>query len=245
MPLLFDKNSILETIRQNPERAGRVWIEAGYERAADQIIKEARGHAIPFKVLPKDAFSRKFKGARFHVCLERNEFLYTDPDVLLAGIDMGTRPLLCAFDAIFDPHNFGNIIRSAACFGAEAIIIPKDRSCAITDTVMTVAKGGLEHVKVIKVVNLARYLDELKDLGIFCYGLDEAAEGTLMEIDLTGPVCLVFGSEEGLRRLTKEKCDSMARVPTAELFPSLNVANAFAISMYEVKRQRFSRQSGT
>jgi 23S rRNA (guanosine2251-2'-O)-methyltransferase len=90
----------------------------------------------------------------------------------------------------------------------------------------------------VRVTNLSRYLDALKKRGVFCYGLDERGATALWEVDLTGSVCLVFGGEEGLRRLTKETCDALVRIPTNPSFPSLNVATSFALACYEVVRQR-------
>ena len=108
----------------------------------------------------------------------------------------------------------------------------------INETVANVSRGAVEFIEIVRVTNLARYLDSLKKLGIFCYGLDEHADKALWETDLSGPVCLVMGGEEGLRRLTKEKCDELVRIPTNPLFPSLNVATAYALASYEVMRSR-------
>jgi 23S rRNA (guanosine2251-2'-O)-methyltransferase len=239
MPLIFNKNNILEAIREHPESVRRLWVEGGHESACDECIKEARKHGLAFKVLPSQAFTGRFKGAKTHLCLERDEISYGDPDLFLAEVGRKEVDLFCAFDGIFDPQNLGNIIRSAACLGIRAIIIPKDRSCAITETVVTVSRGAIEHVKIIRVVNLSRYLDDVKKKGVFCYGLDEEGTLPLWTLDLSGPVCLVFGSEDGLRRLTREKCDGIVKIPTAEKFPSLNVATCFAVSAYEVLRQRW------
>lgn len=237
MPYLIDKSSILDVIRNNPEYVRRLWIEKGFEGVSQEVIKESKRQGVPFKIIPGDAFLRKFRDTKSHIVLEKEGMLYTDQDVLLNEIRQGKANTLCAFDGIYDPQNLGNIIRSAACMGVDAIIIPKDRSCGITDTVVNISKGGIEHIRIVKVVNLARYIDEMKDAGVFCYGLDEDSEAPLFDIDLKGRICLVFGSEEGLRRLTKEKCDAIAKIPTNKAFPSLNVATCFAISVYEVVRQ--------
>lgn len=91
------------------------------------------------------------------------------------------------------------------------------------------AGGRKEHITVVRVVNLSRYMEELKRIGLVCYGLDEKVERSINEIDLTSLICLVFGREDGLRRLTRERCDMMVRIPTSSDFPSLNLANAFAV----------------
>jgi len=239
MPYLKNRNDIINLIENHPDRIRRLWIEVGFESQYDRFIKKAKQEGISFRIIPKEAFSRRFRDAGAHICLEIEEYAFEDPDRFLKELKGSNKtPFLCAFDGIYDPQNLGNIIRSAACFGIHGLIVPKDRSCSITDAVIRVSKGGLEYVKIVRVTNLVRYLEELKNAGIFCYCLDEGAEKSLSDIDLLIPICLVFGSEEGLRRLTRERCDETVRIPTLKGFASLNVATCFAISAYEVLRQR-------
>ena len=238
MLLLDNKNSILETLRVHPDEAKRVWIEAGYERAADAVIQEARKLGISFRVVSREEFAKRFRGNRSHICLEREAFSYREPEALLKEIGSMRSPFLGAFDGIADPQNLGNVLRTAACFGMDAIILPKDRSCGVTETVSSVARGAAEHVAVAQITNLHRYLEAIKKGNVFCFGLDEHGEKNFWDLDLTIPLCLVFGREEGMRRLTRETCDEVARIPTAPNFPSLNVATSFAIAAYEVARQR-------
>jgi len=241
MPYLTDRTDIINAIKNNPEKVKRLWIEEGFKNQYERFIKKAKEKGISVRIIPKEAFFKRFKNARAHMCAERDEYAFFDPDAFLNYLKTLKRKIfLCAFDGIFDPQNLGNIIRSGVCFGIDGIIIPKDRSCGITDSVMRVSKGAIEHIKIIRVTNLARYLEALKDMGIFCFCLDERAETTLSEIDLTIHICLVFGSEEGTRRLVRETCDKIVRIPTAEKFSSLNVATCFAVSAYEVLRQRRS-----
>jgi 23S rRNA (guanosine2251-2'-O)-methyltransferase len=238
MPLLTDRNSILKAIRERPETIRRLTIEKGYERFSEEIIREAKKEGISFKVVPGELFSRQFKGERSHVCLETDEFSYTDQNVFLQGLSALNDPLLCAFDGIYDPQNLGNIARSAACLEVNALIMPKERSCGVTETVGRIAKGALSHTRIVRVTNLSRYLEEMKASGIFCYGLDEQGKTPIWDADLRGSVCLVFGRESGLRRLTREKCDEVLGIPTSKAFPSLNVATSFAVAVYEATRQR-------
>ena len=238
MLLLDNKNSILEALRLHPDQARRIWIEAGYESQAEEIVREAKRHGISFRVVSRDEFSKRFRGTRFRVCLERESFSYRDPDALLRDIASVSGPFLAAFDGISDPQNLGNIMRTAGCLRTETLILPKDRCCGVTETVVKVAHGAAEHVAVAQVTNLHRYLEALKQKNIFCFGLDERGDKYLWELDLTIPLCLVFGNEEGMRRLTRETCDEIARIPTAAGFPTLNVATSFAICAYEVVRQR-------
>lgn len=242
MTYVTNRNSIIETLLAHPAEATRLWVEAGYERVSSEVIQHARKTGVSIRVVPKEQFLRKFQGIKAHVCLEREEFVYTDPDALLSRIPSVASPFLSAFDGIYDPQNLGSVIRSSACFGVHALILPKDRSSGVTDTVIHIARGGTEHVPVARVTNLSRYLEELKKRNVFCYGLDEKAGKNIFELDLSIPLCLVFGTEEGLRRLTKERCDELVKIPTTPAFPSLNVGNAFAVTAYEVVRQRAAQR---
>jgi 23S rRNA (guanosine2251-2'-O)-methyltransferase len=238
MPFLDNRNSIVEVLRSHPEEATRLWVEAGHERPASPVMEEAKKAGVSVRVIPGEQFARRFKGVKSHICLEREGFRYADPDALLAAIPSMRAPFFSAFDGIYDPQNLGNVIRTAACFSLDAVILPRDKACSVTDVVTNVARGGTEHVKIGRVTNLARYLDEMKERNVFCFGLDERAGKNLFEIDLTVPLCLVLGGEEGLRRLTGERCDMLLKLPTSAGFPSLNVANAFAIAAFEAVRQR-------
>jgi 23S rRNA (guanosine2251-2'-O)-methyltransferase len=228
-------------MQEHAGKVHRLWIEQGYEHASHEVIQEAKNLGIPFRVIPREAFARKFKDLKSHIFLEQDKVTYADPGVFLTEISSQIDPVVCAFDGIYDPQNLGNIMRSAACLEISGIIIPKDRACGITETVASVSRGGTERVTVARVVNLSRYMADMKKSGFFCYGLDERGTVPLWEADLTGPVCLVFGNESGLRRLTRDTCDQVLRVDTSPAFSSLNVATSFAIAIYEAKRQRLHK----
>jgi 23S rRNA (guanosine2251-2'-O)-methyltransferase len=243
LPFLTDKNSILSAIRTEPRACRRLWIAQGSERLSRVLAEEARQQGVDVKILPGEDFARRFSGIRF-VCLEREAFALHDEGALFQALAEGREILIGLLDTLYDPQNLGNIVRTAACLSVDFLVLPKDNSCGITDTVARIARGGLDHVAVVRIVNVARFLEEVKKRGVFCYGLDEGAPASLWEADLTGPVCLVLGSEKGLRRLTKERCDLLLSIPANEAFPSLNVANAFTIAAYEVRRQRAARAAG-
>jgi 23S rRNA (guanosine2251-2'-O)-methyltransferase len=242
MPYLDNRNTIIEVLRSHPEEATRLWVEAGHERPSSKVIEEAKKAGVSVRIIPGDQFSNRFKGIKSHVCLEREGFHYIEPDSLLAGIPSMHEPFIAAFDGIYDPQNLGNVIRTAACFSLDAVILPRDNACAVTDVVTNVARGGTEHVKIGRVTNLARYIEDMKKRNVFCFGLDEKADKFVFEMDLTGPLCLVMGGEEGLKRLTKERCDGLLKIPASAEFPSLNVANAFAVAAYEAARQRRAKK---
>jgi 23S rRNA (guanosine2251-2'-O)-methyltransferase len=238
MTLLTNRDSILEAIGHQPQKLGRLWIEAGHERGHEKMIEAAKRAGISWRVLPPEEFARRFKGLRSHICLEKEEFEYTSPEMLMAMLQPGAEPVFSALDGVFDPQNLGSIIRSAACFSVSGLILPKDRACSVNDTVINVARGGVEHVPVARITNLARFLTEMKKKNVFCYGLDERAAKPIWKARLDGPICLVFGGEDGLRRLTKETCDELITIPSNPAFPTLNVAVSFALAQYEVLRQR-------
>ena len=238
MPWLANRNSIIEHLRAHPDKAARLWVEAGRERVSADIIEEARRAGVSVRVVPAEQMARRFKDIRSHICLEVEEFAYADADSVLAEIAALKTPLFVAFDAVYDPQNLGNAVRTAACFGLDGIFIPRDKACGVTETVINVSRGGTEHVRISRVANMARHIEEMKKRNVFCFGLDERAEMEIYEADLTVPLCLVLGGEEGLRRLTAERCDLLLKIPASKAFPSLNVASAFAASAYEAVRQR-------
>jgi len=242
MLYLDNRNSIIEALRSQPESATRLWVEAGHERTSSEPMSEARSAGVSVRVAAKEQFARRFKGVKSHVCLEMEEFSYADPDALLGQVPALARPLFAAFDGIYDPQNLGNAIRTAACFGFDALFIPRDNACGVTETVINVARGGASHIRISRVTNVHRHIEALKKRNLFCFGLDETADRTLFDADLTVPLCLVLGGEKGLRRLTRESCDMLLKIPTAGSFPSLNVASAFAIAAYEAARQRGAKK---
>lgn len=148
--------------------------------------------------------------------------------------------LVVVLDQVTDPHNVGAILRSAAAFGAGAVIVTERNAPSATGTLAKTACGALEHVPLIAVVNIARAIKALKDESFWCVGLAEEGEKDLSECALaSGRTALIMGAEgDGMRRLTREHCDELARLPTQGPIGSLNVSNASAISLYEVRRQR-------
>ena len=160
-------------------------------------------------------------------------------DILSAARERGEAPLLVVCDEISDPHNLGAIIRTAECVGAHGVIIPKRRSAGLTAVVDKTSAGALEHMAVARVPNLVAAIEMLKKNGLWIYGA--AAEGTneLWKTDLTGPACIVIGSEgAGISRLVREKCDFLVSIPLRGQISSLNASAAAAVLLYEALRQR-------
>jgi len=146
--------------------------------------------------------------------------------------------LLLVLDQITDPHNVGAMLRSAAAFGVDAVLLTERHGPQESGVLAKAASGGLEHVAMVRVKNLARALDELADLGFLRVGLDSEHAVALEDAPFTGRTALVLGAEgKGLRRLTREKCDVLARLDMPGAIKSLNVSNATAVALYAIARK--------
>lgn len=206
-----------------------------------QAIAAADGRRPPPEIASREAIERLLPAGAVHQGIA----LLADPLPAVAIEDLVERTealakaVLVILDQATDPHNVGAVLRSAAAFGADAVIVPDRRAPDITGALAKAASGALETVPLVRVANLARAMELLKASGFWCVGLDPAAEQTLAEARLSGKVALVLGAEgEGMRRLTRETCDRLVRIPMAAEVGSLNVSNAAAIALYELARHR-------
>jgi 23S rRNA (guanosine2251-2'-O)-methyltransferase len=164
---------------------------------------------------------------------------YNEDDLssLLEGV---TSPLVLILDCLQDPHNLGACLRTAAAAGCACVIMPKDKSAPISETVIRVSCGGAHSVPLVKVTNLARAMEKLQSLGLWLVGTADEATQSLYEVDLKGGIGIVMGAEgEGMRRLTGEKCDFLVRIPMGgKGVPCLNVSVATGVCLFEAMRQR-------
>lgn len=163
-----------------------------------------------------------------------------DEDGLLAMVEkLDESPFLLILDEINDPHNLGACLRTAAAAGMHAVVVPKDHSVSMTETVRRIACGAAEIVPVVRVTNLARTMKQLQKAGVWLVGAAGEAPDSLYGTDLTGPLAIVMGSEgSGLRRLTRENCDYVVSIPMSGAVESLNVSVAAGIFLFEAVRQR-------
>ncbi|HEX8738876.1 MAG TPA: 23S rRNA (guanosine(2251)-2'-O)-methyltransferase RlmB [Casimicrobiaceae bacterium] len=146
--------------------------------------------------------------------------------------------LLLVLDGVTDPHNLGACLRNADAFGAQAVIVPKDRAAGITATVASAASGAAETIPLVAVTNLARALQELKDAGVWVVGAEQGGE-SIVDADLTGPIAWVLGAEgKGLRRLTRDTCDRLVGIPMSGTVQSLNVSVAAGVCLYATRATR-------
>ena len=165
--------------------------------------------------------------------------LYMSEEELLHKLKDNPRPLLLILDCIQDPRNLGACFRSANGAGVDALIIPKDKSVAVTPTVRKVSAGAADYTPLCRVTNLARFIQKIKELGIWTVGTTDKATDSIYKIDFTLPTALIMGSEgQGLRKLTSQNCDFLAKLPMKGEIKCLNVSVATGICLYEAVRQR-------
>lgn len=164
---------------------------------------------------------------------------------IAAAEEAGEEPLLLILDGVQDPHNLGACLRTSEGAGVIAVVVPRHHAAPVTETVVRVSCGGAAFVPVVSVGNLARFMEILREEhGLRIVGAADEASAELYEADLTGPLALVLGAEgEGMRRLTKENCDLLVRIPMRGRVPCLNVSNAAAVCLYESLRQRESGEA--
>jgi 23S rRNA (guanosine2251-2'-O)-methyltransferase len=225
-----------------PVRA--VYVAEGAERddRLRDIGKLAASRGTAFLEVTRAELDRLTGGALHQgVALQLPAFDYAHPDDLLAAaLDSDHPPLIVALDSITDPRNLGAIIRSAAAFGADGVLIPERRSAGMTAAAWKTSAGAAAHIPIARATNLNRSLRAYADAGLSLVGLDGSADTAISEVPgASGPVVLVVGSEgAGLSRLVREACDCLASIPISKSVESLNAGVAAGIALYEISRQR-------
>ena len=240
MEKIFGKHSVRAVYLTRPQSVRRMLL-AGKESYHREFIDFARKSGVEPELVPWPEFRREADVTDDDK--HQGIVIFTDPRVLLTEADLNQLAdarVVLALDQISDPQNLGTILRNAAFFGVDAVLILKNRSAELTPLVARVAVGGAEFVKVFRVTNLARSLEILKEFGFWTYGLDERGEKSLAETDFDEKTVLVVGAEgEGLRHRTKHICDLLVRIPGGRPgLESLNAGVATAVALGEVFRSR-------
>lgn len=229
-------NPLIEVLRTHPQRVNKILVqkEAGRERAAE-VLRLARAHRIPCVFVPLKKLDSLDPHHQGIVAIVGPKAFVPLSDILESSV----HPFLILLDGVEDPQNLGAIIRTAEGAGVDGIILPERRAAGLTEAVFSASAGALEHMKVCRVKNLSRTMEDLKRRGIWLVGAEGGTDILWHEFDYTLPVGLVFGSEgRGLRSLTRKRCDAVLSLPLLGEMSSLNVASAAAVFLYEVVRQR-------
>jgi 23S rRNA (guanosine2251-2'-O)-methyltransferase len=232
-------NAVLE---RAPERLLELWMAQPRDDARARDLRDrAEIAGVRIQSVTGEALA-KLVGEVAHqgvVAAVRPLKPWDEHDLIESLTQLKEDPLLLILDGVTDPHNLGACLRTADGAGAHAVLIPKDRSATVDGVVRKVAAGAAEFVPVASVTNLARAIDLLKERGIWVVGTDGEALQTLYGADLKRPLALVLGAEgDGMRRLTREKCDFLVRIPMAGQVESLNVSVAAGVALFEARRQR-------
>lgn len=238
----FGLHAVESLLQHHPDRILRLCVQQGrQDKKMNVITSLADQHHISVEILPRAELDRLTQSQNHQgiVAFCHAPRVYSEGDLPSILQKTNTPPFLLVLDGIQDPHNLGACFRCADAAGVHAIIAPKDKSVSITPVVSKVASGAVETIPFVQVTNLVRTLEKLKNLKIWIYGADERAEQTIYQTDLSGPIAIVLGAEgAGMRRLTREHCDFLSKIPMQGSVESLNISVAAGIFLFEAVRQR-------
>lgn len=232
-------NPLIEILKASPRRVNKIILqkEEGH-RPLGTIIGLAKEAHIPYTFLPRQVMDKMAPHHQGVIAVIAPKEFATLEDILKAA---GEMPFLILLDEIEDPQNLGAILRSAECAGVDGVVLPERRAAGLTETVLEVSAGALEHLKVARVSNLVQAMERLKQKGIWIVGAEGEGDGSFWEFDYDQPVAIVLGSEgRGLRPLVRRTCDKVLSIPMRGKVNSLNVASAASVFLFEVARQRKS-----
>ena len=239
--IVTGRNPVIEYLKSVPDTTGMsVHISEGsHGRVIDEILMLCKKRKVQVVTEGKSFFNRFSSAAHQGVVLmmPRSKDVPEQGDVLSsAAAEKGVVVLL---DQVTDPHNMGSIIRSAEALGCRAVIIPKNNSAGINETVIKTAAGATAHIEIIQVTNVAQFIEELKGMGFWIIGTSDHGTVKITELKEILPACIVIGGEgKGMRRLTEEKCDYTVSIPLRGRVSSLNAAVAAGIVIYEVLKNK-------
>ncbi|HEY7239411.1 MAG TPA: 23S rRNA (guanosine(2251)-2'-O)-methyltransferase RlmB [Burkholderiales bacterium] len=240
--VVFGFHAVLARLRADPSSVLEIYLdETRNDARARDLAALAERTKVHLMRVPTKRLDGFYGGGRHQGVVARIQIKKTSDSVdeILEGVE---HPLLLVLDGVTDPHNLGACLRVANGAGAHAVLAPKDRAVGVTPTVSKVASGAAESTPYLMVTNLARTLSELKERNIWIVGADERAEKTLYEADLPEAIAWVLGAEgEGMRRLTRESCDLLVRIPMRGEVESLNVSVSAGVCLYESARRRRAR----
>lgn len=238
--MLYGLHAVREALRAGSRPLQRLLVQRTDRQFAD-LVEQAKAQRIPIHIEPAPAFDRLVPDGKHQgvIAFVAAKAYSSTEDILQLARDKAEPPFVVILDGVEDPHNLGAIIRTAEAAGVHGIFIPERRAAGLTAVVGKTSAGALEHMLIARVVNLSRLMKELKEAGLWIYGVQPAAPVEFTAVDLTGPIALVFGGEGGgIRHGVGLACDGLVRIPMKGKVGSLNVAAAVAVTLFEGVRQR-------
>lgn len=238
---VFGIHAVTAVLKSTPQRIQQLYVAQGRrDNRLQKLLTQAEKQNLFIKTVAREQLDELVSGQHqgiIAVCSQGDTYDENYLNQLLENLE--TPPFLLILDGVTDPHNLGACLRTANAAGVHAVIAPKDNAVGVNATVRKVASGAAEVVPFIPVTNLARTLKNLQQRGIWISGTDEEGETDIFNADFKGPVAIVMGAEgKGLRKLTKETCDFLIRIPMFGEVSSLNVSVATGVCLYEALRQR-------
>lgn len=239
--LIMGRNTVLEALRSERD-IHKIWVAEGATKGQiQQVVAVAKENKVLVQIVPKKKLDQMVEGNHQGVIAQVAAYQYAEIDEIFSlAAKKQQDPFMLLLDELEDPHNLGSILRTADAAGVHGIIIPKRRSVGLTATVAKASTGAIEHIPVVRVTNLSRTIEELKERGVWIAGTDAKGSRDYREMDASIPLAIVIGSEgKGISRIVKEKCDFLYHLPMVGHVTSLNASVAASLLMYEVYRKRF------
>lgn len=243
---IFGMHAVTAALEHEPELVKQLFLEHNRrDDRAKYIAKLAKAAGVEIQRIDRQALDDMVEGQRHQgvVAISQKSPALNEQNLETLLSKLAGPAFLLILDGVQDPHNLGACLRTADAAGVHAVIVPRDSACGLTSTVRKVASGAAETVPLIQVTNLVRTIKMLQQKGIWVTGTDLATDNELYDIDLSGSLALVLGAEgKGLRRLTRETCDNLVKLPMLGTVQSLNVSVSAGICLYEALRQRRAGQ---
>jgi len=241
--IIFGVNPVLEVLRGTPKSIEKLTVAEGAlsPRVAGEILTRAREAGIKIDTVDRERVGRMADGGVHQgVVAQVRDFEYIGLEELIAKAkDSGRQPLIVLLDGIQDPHNLGAIIRSAHAFGAQGVVIMKDRAVGVTGVAVKSSAGATAHCEVARVTNLSRAIEQLKEAGFWTVAADPEGTELAWQAKLTGPLAVIVGAEgAGVRKGVLGHSDFRVRIPMVGQVASLNASVSAGVLLYEISRQR-------
>lgn len=239
-------HAVRSVVKHHPEAVvDLLFSEKRKDRRRLELERLARQLGVGFQEVDKTSLNEMARGTKHQgvvALIDSSVFRFRSSAELPELLDsLEHAPLILVLDGLEDPHNLGACLRSAGAAGVDAVILPRRRGSGLTETAVRVASGAVGQLTIFEVGNLSRCLDSLRERDIWLVGAEERGSESLYDLNLNFGTVLIFGAEgTGLRRLTREKCDHLVRIPTYGAVSSLNVSVAVGVCLFEAKRQRGS-----